>query len=81
MLCHNEDYRRLCKALEEQLDLAASGDLDALKFLSEKLDGKPRQAIEHSGPEGEPIQTQTQLMPAITRDEWLAIHGIGGPAK
>jgi hypothetical protein len=36
--------------------LAMQGDLTALKYCYDRVDGTPRQAVELSGPEGEPIQ-------------------------
>lgn len=33
-----------------------------------------RQAIEHTGKDGGPIQTETAVRPAMTREEWLATY-------
>jgi hypothetical protein len=49
-------------ALDELAELllknVATGDMQALKELGDRLDGKPAQAIEASGPDGGPIQFQ-----------------------
>lgn len=37
------------------LELALGGSVEALKYLCDRMDGKPAQALEHSGPEGGPI--------------------------
>jgi hypothetical protein len=37
------------------LALARSGDLDAIKYIYDRCDGKPAQAIQHSGDEGGPL--------------------------
>src|SRR5262245_46512440 len=34
---------------------AAAGDMQAIKELADRLDGKPAQMLEHSGPDSEPI--------------------------
>ncbi len=43
---------------EKLLDAVATGDLQALKEFGDRIDGKPAQVIEASGPEGGPIQFQ-----------------------
>lgn len=48
-----DDGKRLRDAAEKLLDAAASGDLQAIKELADRLDGKPAQAI--TGAEGEPL--------------------------
>jgi hypothetical protein len=40
--------------------LAATGDLAAIKYLSDQVDGAPKQAVEHSGK----IETSAPLDPA-----------------
>jgi len=37
------------------LDACGAGDLAALRELGDRLDGRPRQQIEASGPEGGPV--------------------------
>lgn len=46
---------RVAKAL---LSAAEEGDMQAIKELGDRLDGKSIQAIEASGPEGGPIQLE-----------------------
>ena len=44
-----DDSKRLRDAAEKLLDLAATGEPWATQMLADRLDGKPTQAIEHSG--------------------------------
>ena len=44
-----EDGKRLRDAAEMLLDAAAAGEPWAINTLADRLDGKPNQAIEHSG--------------------------------
>lgn len=41
MLCHG-GWAKLERGIERILDKAAAGDLQAIKFVAETLDGKPR---------------------------------------
>lgn len=69
------DPERLRKIAEALLNKAAEGDVSALRELGDRLDGKPTQAVEVSGPEGGPIETAQR--PKLTKEEWLAAHGVG----
>lgn len=44
-----DDSKRLRDAAEKLLDFAAAGEAWAVKELADRLDGKPAQAVEHSG--------------------------------
>ena len=44
-----DDGKRLREAAEKLIELAAAGDVAAIRELGDRLDGKPTQAIEHSG--------------------------------
>jgi hypothetical protein len=41
--------------LEKLIGMAQAGNLQAAQYIIDRLDGKPVQALEHSGPEGKPI--------------------------
>lgn len=45
----------LAKVAEMVVLKALAGDKDAIQEIGNRLDGKPAQALEHSGPDGEPI--------------------------
>lgn len=50
-----EDSKRLRQGLEALMDKVADGDQRALEFVTERLDGKPRQAVDIGGQEGNPL--------------------------
>ena len=50
-----EDYRRIRAGIERMLDRAAEGDIEALKWVTERMDGKARQPVEHSQDPDNPI--------------------------
>ena len=49
------DGETLRKIAEKMLDMALVGDVSAFRESRDTIDGKPMQALEHSGPSGEPI--------------------------
>ena len=52
-----DDGKRLRAAAEKLLDEAANGQPWAIKELADRLDGKPKQQTELSGPDGGAIPT------------------------
>lgn len=70
-----EDAKRIRQGCEAVMDAFAAGEEWAVKFLSERLDGKMPQPTEVSGPEGAPIEIATR--PSLTKEEWLAAHAVG----
>lgn len=56
------DKRRRLDAIANKLiEKAEAGDIQAIKELGDRIDGRPMQAIEHSGPDGGEIQTKNAL--------------------
>lgn len=54
-----DGIKKLRRMAEKCVDKAIEeGDIHAMKEVGDRLDGKPMQAIEASGPEGEPIQVE-----------------------
>lgn len=47
-----QNLDRLARAVVAK---AMDGDMQAAKEIGDRLDGKPAQALEHSGPEGGPL--------------------------
>jgi hypothetical protein len=43
------------------IELASSGDLQAIKEIADRLDGKPKQQTELSGPDGGPVETVSRF--------------------
>jgi len=61
---------RYLRVLAQQLvDKAASGDIAALKEIGDRLDGKPRQQTEVSGPNGGSIQTDNKWIIEVVRPD------------
>jgi len=54
-LCEREDWRRVVAGLEIVLDQFAVGDPEAVRYVSEKLDGKPRQPVALTGADDGPV--------------------------
>lgn len=50
-----DDAERLRNAAEKLLDAAADGEPWAIQHLADRLDGKPKQQAEISGPDGGPV--------------------------
>ena len=46
---------KLAKLADKAIALAEAGDLRALTFIADRLDGRPAQALQHSGSEDKPI--------------------------
>jgi HPt (histidine-containing phosphotransfer) domain-containing protein len=63
-----DDTRSLRRVARALLDTAASGDVQAIREVADRLDGKPAQAIEHTGDN----QVYVVRMPAVVTslDEW-----------
>lgn len=55
------DAERLRRIAEALLAKAEEGDLQAIKELGDRLDGKSPQAVEMSGPNGGPVETVTRF--------------------
>jgi hypothetical protein len=53
-----ENDRRLREGVEKLLDQVASGERWALEFVTDRLDGKPRQAVDIGGQEDNPLITE-----------------------
>ena len=73
------DPERLRRIAESLLIKAEEGDMQAIKELGDRLDGKPNQAIEqkteHSG------TISIAQVPELTKEEWLTAHGLGSTAR
>jgi len=46
---------------QQLICLALTADLDAIKYIFDRVDGKPAQSLEHSGPGGGPITLEGLL--------------------
>lgn len=52
------DPKKLERIAEKLLATAENGDIAAIKEVADRLDGKVAQALEHTGADGGPIQTE-----------------------
>src|SRR5262249_27386654 len=50
-----EDMKKLREIARVHIARCEAGDMQAIKELADRLDGKPAQMLEHSGPDSEPI--------------------------
>jgi len=55
------DGETLRKIAEKMLDMALTGDVGAFRESRDTVDGKPTQALEHSGPGGEPLPNTVRV--------------------
>jgi hypothetical protein len=51
-----DDMKKLREIARAHIDKAAAGDMQAIKELADRLDGKPAQQLEHDTPGGTPIE-------------------------
>jgi hypothetical protein len=56
-----DDGKRLRTAAEKLLEKASEGEAWAIKELGDRLDGKPKQQTEISGPDGGPVRTVSRI--------------------
>lgn len=49
------DDTRIGNVVEALLMAAESGNIQAIREIADRLEGKPKQSFEHSGPDGDPI--------------------------
>src|SRR5215475_11593370 len=50
-----EDMKKLREIAKVHIARCEAGDMQAIKELADRLDGKPAQILEHSDPDSEPI--------------------------
>lgn len=56
-----DDGERLRKIAEKLLDMATDGDIQAIRELGDRMDGKPIQATHVSDPDGKPVSFRMVL--------------------
>ena len=54
----NSNAKKLLALAKKLVEQGLTGDVQAITQIRDTLQGKPTQAIEHSGPEGAPIQIE-----------------------
>ena len=63
-----EDMKKLREIARVHIARCEAGDMQAIKELADRLDGKPAQMLEHSGPDSEPITKGRERDRACIRD-------------
>jgi hypothetical protein len=53
-----DDYRKLRMGIQALIDKASEGEIKALEFIADRVDGKAMQAVELTGNEGGPLIIQ-----------------------
>jgi len=73
-----EDMKRLREIARIHIEKAAAGDMQAIKELADRLDGRPAQMLEHSGPDSNPIRKVINEFVHVheTREELLAAESL-----
>src|SRR5215467_3186332 len=51
-----EDMKKLREIAKVHIARCEAGDMQAIKELADRLDGRPAQILEHSGPDSNPIE-------------------------
>ena len=55
--------------MDEYVSAACEGESWAIRDMIDRLDGKPVQAVELGGPDGEPLQAQLNYIPICPPDK------------
>ncbi len=65
-----QTYREgLDLVMDEYVKAACDGESWAIRDMIDRLDGKPIQAVELGGPDGEPLQAQLNYIPICPPDK------------
>ena len=60
--------KKLYQIAEKLVDLAVSGDMQAIKEVNDRVDGKAVQAMEHTGEGGGPMEIVRRIVHAAAPD-------------
>jgi hypothetical protein len=70
------DLKKLRQIARAHIERAAGGDMQAIKELADRLDGRPAQMLEHSGPDTEPItKVVNEIVDVYRTPEEIAADG------
>jgi hypothetical protein len=88
-----ENLKKLREIARAHIEKAAAGDMQAIKDLADRLDGRPAQVLEHSGPDSEPIAKIVHEIVHVTETpeeiaaegeepiEWCAVRDRNGNVR
>jgi len=69
-----EGLKKLREIARAHIEKAAAGDMQAIKELADRLDGRPAQVLEHRDPDSQPLKKIVNEIVHVheTREEMLA---------
>ena len=71
-----DNMKKLREIARAHIEKAAAGDMAAIKDLADRLDGRPAQVLEHSGPDSQPIAKIVHEIVHVTETpEQIAAEG------
>ena len=71
-----EDMKKLREIARTHIEKAAAGDMQAIKELANRLDGRPAQILEHNGPDSNPIaKIMREIVHVTEMPEEIAAEG------
>ena len=73
-----EDLKKLREIARVHIARCEAGDMQAIKELADRLDGKPAQILEHSDPDSEPKITKIVREIVHTRPSPEELHSEDG---
>ena len=83
-----DNKKKLREIARVHIARCEAGDMQAIKDLADRLDGRPAQVLEHSGPDSEPITRIVREIVHVTQTpediaaedeviEWRAVREAG----
>jgi hypothetical protein len=71
-----DNMKKLREIAKAHIARCEAGDMQAIKDLADRLDGRPAQVLEHSGPDSEPITRIVREIVHVTKTpEEIAAEG------
>jgi hypothetical protein len=74
------DPEKLRKIADTLIRLALDGDIQAIKEIGDRIDGKPSQSIEQTTEITGHMEHEISTRPQLTKAEWMEAHGLGAAA-
>ena len=67
-----DNMKKLREIVRVHIARCEAGDMQAIKDLADRLDGRPAQALEHSGPDSNPIKKIVREIVHVHQDPDMA---------
>ena len=68
-----EDMKKLREIARVHIARCEAGDMQAIKELANRLDGRPAQILEHSGPDSNPIEKSLRCPPMKSQRQRMSL--------